>query len=213
MTGTLLATWRLEAEREFTALVIPDGCRDLIFKSPLGEKPYWFLSSLEDRTCGVPIKKGDIFTGYRLKPGTSVLEDGLLAAVRGEEFTHEDVCSRLDSLTTLSGSLAEALACLASGIGSVALAARRLGMNQRSLQRLMLQETGQPPVYWLQLARVRRAGRAVHGAKSLAEIAVVHDYADQSHMSREFKRWLAISPSALRKGATQSGQLREPGFS
>ena len=212
MTGSLLATWQLKAERDSTAFVVPDGCRDLILKRSRGEKPFWFLSSLEDRTYSVAIDRGDIYTGYRLKPGTIVNEDRLLTAVQGEVYLHEEVCFRLENFTTISDPLNEALTCLASGIGSVAGTARQLGLSQRNLQRLVLRGTGKPPVFWLQLARVRRAGRAVNGTESLAEIAYAYGYADQSHMTRDFKRWLDISPAALRTGAMQRRQLHESGF-
>ena len=212
MNNTLLATWHLKAQSSFTTLVIPDGCRDLIFKHPVGEKPSWFVSSLSDHTYDVEMAKGDVFTGYRLRPGTNVDETKIIAAVKGEELTLDDVGSVLESYTTLSDQLSEALDCLATGIKGVALAADQLGVSRRSLQRLLLQETGRSPVYWLQLARVRRAGRAVQETSSLAEIAYDNGFADQSHMNREFMRWLAITPSVLRTGAVQSKQLGGSGF-
>ncbi len=212
MSDTLLAKWHLQAQGDFITPVIPDGCRDLIFKHPAGERPLWFLSALSGCTYGVALGKGDIFIGYRLKPGTRIDGAGLVAAVSGKELEHEDVISRLENYTLLPERLKDALDCLASGIGNVAAAASLLGVSQRSLQRLVLRGTGQPPVYWLQLARVRRAGRAVQVAGMLAEIAFDCGYSDQSHMNRELMRWLGASPLALRAGAKQGGLLFEPGF-
>lgn len=211
-SGNLLAVWCLRAERAATALIVPDGCRDLIVKRPAGQRPYWFMSSLEDRTCAVPVGKGDVFTGYRLRPGAGVDVAGLYRSIRGDELSDHDICAGLDGFTRLSGRLADALACLASGVGSVAAAARLVGVGQRTLQRMIISETGRPPVFWLQLARVRTAGRAVRGAPSLAAVAFAHGYADQAHMSRDFRRWLDISPAGLRNGATQGEQLFQPGF-
>ncbi len=160
----------------------------------------------------MPVKNGDVYFGYRLTPGASILENKLLAAVQNEDFIHEDICSKLDSYTSLSVSVADALTCLASGVASVAKAAKQLGTNKRSLQRLILQHTSQTPVFWLQLARIRHAGRAVQEDMPLAEIALVLGFSDQSHMNREFQRWLGDSPLALRKGRVQNERLNEPGF-
>ncbi len=212
MSDTLLAKWHLRAQEDLIIPVIPDGCRDLIFKHPRGERPLWFLSALSGCTYGVALRRGDVFTGYRLKPGTRIDGAGLVAAVGGKEPEHEDVMSRIESCTLLPERLKDALDCLGSGIGSVAAAAALLGVSQRSLQRLVLGGTGHPPVYWLQLARVRGAGRAVREARPLAEIAFDFGYCDQSHMNREFMRWLGASPLALRAGARQGRQLFEPGF-
>jgi len=63
------------------------------------------------------------------------------------------------------------------------------------------------------LARVRKSARAVLGPRPLAEIAVNHRYADQAHMSREFKRWLNISPLKTKFEIEVLKQLSQPGYS
>ena len=213
MTETILEIWDSTAPQKMILPIIPDGCRDLIFKHSLGKKPCWFVWPLTNRTCDTSIKRGDVFKGYRLKPGTHIDIEKLLASVSGREFSTDDICDRLDSYTNLSASLEDALACLGSDISSVSQVARELGTNPRSLQRLLMKGTGKSPVYWLQLARVRKAGRAVQNGKALADIAVIHGYADQAHMSREFRRWLDVSPAQLKNGVMQGEQLFAKGFS
>ncbi|MBL4707587.1 MAG: AraC family transcriptional regulator [Flavobacteriales bacterium] len=213
MNTTLLAQWQSNSETNTTAIVIPDGCRDLIMRMSPGKTPYWFVSSLGSCTYTVSIKAGVFMQGFRLKPGVRIDEERLLASIQNQNIEFEDVYCRLASSVHLSPSVSEALDCLASDVGSVARAARELGVGQRSLQRLLTRETGQPPVYWMLLARVRKSARAVLGPRPLAEIAVNHRYADQAHMSREFKRWLNISPLKTKFEIEVLKQLSQPGYS
>ena len=50
MTINILDIWQSAPKTDTTAIVVPDGCRDLIVRKIPGEKPYWFLSSLEEHT-------------------------------------------------------------------------------------------------------------------------------------------------------------------
>ncbi len=221
---SLLSCWQMDADRDEKSLVIPDGCRDLIYKSSPGKRPVWFLSDLEDSSYQVPVAKGDVFRGYRLRPGANIQSEQLLWSLNGpegkgalpHELTAGDLASRLESFTELKRELDQALNCLASDVSSIAQVANLLGVSVRTLHRYIWQGTGRPPLFWLRLARVRKAGRAVTSscslAESLAEIAFDHGFSDQAHMSREFRKWLLITPSALRGGGTQGVQLLERGY-
>ncbi|MEH6631346.1 MAG: helix-turn-helix domain-containing protein [Halopseudomonas aestusnigri] len=202
MRNSLLAIWVTQAEQNTQALVLPDGCRDLIYKARSGEKPFWFVSDLENESCTVPINKGDYLKGFRLKPGVKISKQNLLSAMEELDPDNDSVLNRLDRYTGLTPSVEEALNCLASGVDSVAQAARLLGVSARTLQRLIQEATGKPPVFWHRLARVRKAGRALNcegeKATSLAELAFDRGFSDQAHMSREFRTWFGISPSNLR---------------
>ncbi|MFD2205616.1 helix-turn-helix domain-containing protein [Kiloniella antarctica] len=217
---SLLSYWKLDAERDEKSLVIPDGCRDLIFKICPGKRPIWFLSDLEDSTYQVPIAKGDRFRGYRLKPGTNVQDQQLLQSLNGlwddskamPALSGDDISSRLEAFTGLKRELDQALSCLASGVLNVDQAAKLLGVSVRTLHRHIRKETGKPPLFWIRLARIRKTGRALKCSRSLAEISYDYGFSDQAHMSREFQKWLSISPSALRLGGVQGKQLLELGY-
>lgn len=212
MADNLLDTWQDTPRTDRTAAIIPDGCRDLIMHSVPGMRPFWFISKLQDYTCAVPIKAGAIMTGFRLQPGVRIDEARLLASVQRRALHLTDIDHRISRFTFLSPAITEALECLASDIGSVAAAATQLGVSRRSLQRLLLHHTGRPPVYWMMLARVRRSARAALGPQPLAEIAADHGYADQAHMSRDFKRWLGTTPTCLRHDPQRRDQLQAPGY-
>lgn len=212
MTDTLLAAWRFEAQHDSFQLIIPDGCRDLILRQPAQGRAHWFVSSLDDCIRQVPVSRGEVFSGYRLKPGTILDEAALLASLPDDTVSHDVALSRLDDFTRLCDSTTEALTCLALCPGRVEAVATRLGVGLRTLQRTVLSKTGRSPVYWRQLARVRRAGRAVCGDGSLADIAAEFGFADQAHMSRELKRWLGVGAALLRRGCAQRGPLFQSGY-
>lgn len=91
---------------------------------------------------------------------------------------------------------------LGSGAGGLSLddVADRCGVSGRALRRHLTVETGLSPKRVDRLVRLRRALREVtQSAESLAAISAANDFADQAHMSREFRALLAASPDMLRR--------------
>lgn len=212
MNNNVLATWEFTTEIDASSIIVPDGCRDLIMHSAEKERPRWFVSSLYDQAQKMVLKKGSTMFGFRMKPGVRFDEQGLLASLQEKFCNVDDVNNLLDNYVVLNSSVEEALASLASDVKTVSHAARELGTSTRSLQRLIARETDRSPLYWMMLARARRAARALSGSYQLAEIAELHGYADQAHMSREFKRWFNVSPSNLRKTPAYLPQLVATGY-
>ena len=97
---------------------------------------------------------------------------------------------------------------MAGGEVAVAAVARRLGVSERTLHRDVVAATGLPPSV---LARVRRFRDAVMmlraGHSSLATVAAVCGYADQSHLTREVRRFAGLPPAAL-VAAGRGGELQ-----
>lgn len=209
----ILQSWRFCPERDTCSTVLPDGCRDLILRRASGGEPLWFISSLADRAYPVDCLAGEAFAGHRLLPGTRLPEAELLAALG----TVEDAAAALPLIAacgTLEVSLEEALAGLAES-PSVARARTRLGVSERSLERLVSTGTGRPPGYWLRLARVRRLARALLREREdwpLVELAAALGYADQAHMNRECRRWFGLAPGALRRQPELLALAAEPGY-
>ena len=212
MIENLLAIWTEKSSSDTTSVVIPDGCRDLILKTVAGEKPQWFVTSLYDQAKAVSLKGGSEMIGFRMKPGVYIEENKLLASVWDQYSDTNEVFCRLLDFTYRKAPVEEALDCLASDVGSVAQAAQLLGNSQRTLQRLLIKETGRSPSYWLMLARIRKAARAVLDPVPLVEIADKFGYADQSHMCKEFNRWFNIPPSALRNTPEYTHMLKDTGY-
>lgn len=212
MKTSVLATWKATTKTTVTSIVVPDGCRDLIMCSPMGEKPTWFVSPLFNGLHSISLASGTTMMGFRLRPGTIVNEEKLLASLSNRSYDFNEIYDRLDTFTTCKDAVEEALFCLASEGKSVALVAKELGTTPRTLQRLLIRETGRTPMFWMMLARARKAARALDSALSLVEIADLFGYADQAHMSRELKRWFSVSPAALRELPNILNQLYDKGY-
>ena len=83
--------------------------------------------------------------------------------------------------------------------GSVEGLAGRLGIGGRHLGRLFQRHLGMPPYEYLLNARVNRAETALKAGQRPVEAALVSGFADQSHMTRMFRRYRRISPGAFQK--------------
>ncbi|WP_020593920.1 helix-turn-helix domain-containing protein [Kiloniella laminariae] len=212
MTDIILDCWQSCAESDGIIPIIPDGCRDLVLKYSVNEKPEWFFSPLQDHTREVAVTSGVLMKGYRLHPAVKIQESEILANIDGKHLEEGDIRCLLNDFSVLERATEEALICLSSDIDTVEQASRRLGMSQRSLQRLLREQTGKPPSFWLQLARVRRTARNIQLVPSLAELADVSGYSDQAHMTREFQRWFRVSPARMRLGGAEFEQLLVPAF-
>ncbi|NQZ83448.1 MAG: AraC family transcriptional regulator [Colwellia sp.] len=212
MNNNLLAKWEFSTDIDSTALIVPDGCRDLILQVTEGDRPRWFVSSLYDQSKSQSIQARSVMNGFRFKPGVGVKTESLLNSISNIYFDDDEVFNRIDDFTYRNYCVAEALEYLASGVKSVACAATEIGVSQRTLQRLLSRETNRSPIYWLMLARVRRAARALAEPIPLIEIADSFGYSDQAHMSREFKHWFNVSPSVLRQSPAILNQLNHLGY-
>jgi AraC-like DNA-binding protein len=178
------------------ARVFPDGCRDVIWICLPGQVPKWKLSSLDLSLRVVQGAAGAELRGFRLAPGTEVDLAALFAGL------HPDQPDRAEA--AIAGAVhlpADTMAMLQAFREDPALSgaaqARRLGISQRSLQRLSLAHTGQPPLFWLRLIRLRQALAAARDGTPLAEAAADAGYADQAHFTREARRFHGAPPGRL----------------
>ena len=208
----LLAQWQTSVTEKSNAIILPDGCRDLILKTVNNGRPQWHISPLFDQAKTVPLEAHSTFTGFRLKPGVSIAHEQLLSVLEQHEESIDDISTLLSDYTHVKSSVDEALNCLATEVDSVKQAAQELGVSPRTLQRIIVNNTSKSPTYWILLARARRAARALTTSMSFAELAEIHGYADQSHMNREIKRWFNTTPSAIRATPSIVSQLYSKGY-
>lgn len=92
----------------------------------------------------------------------------------------------------------------AVAIGDVA---RRLNWNVRTLHRQFLGACGYGPKHFQRIMRVQAALRAAHGGGSrrLGELASAAGYADQAHMTRDFRAITGFTPAAYFADKAQPG--------
>ncbi|WP_053384043.1 helix-turn-helix transcriptional regulator [Leucobacter celer] len=75
--------------------------------------------------------------------------------------------------------------------------ADRLGYSERHLRRRVLRSFGYGYAALRRVLRAARAGELIRTETMLAEVAQLAGYADQPHMTREFKRVIGATPAQL----------------
>jgi len=85
-------------------------------------------------------------------------------------------------------------------VGSVSALARRVGVDASHLSRVMRQRFGATAHGLIEWGRVERAVELIEGTRmELGRIALEAGFSDQAHMTRVVKRWLGVTPGALRR--------------
>jgi len=74
--------------------------------------------------------------------------------------------------------------------------ARETGLSSRGLHKRFVHKLGLSPKLWLQLGRFDAVLRHRPATGSLADLAANFGYADQAHMTAEFRRFSGLSPLA-----------------
>jgi len=88
----------------------------------------------------------------------------------------------------------------------VGAVARALGMSERHLHRLFLEQVGLSPS---QFRRIRRLERVIDAMRRLppdppmAPLALDHGFFDQAHMNHELKDLTGMTPVALHRSVAQ----------
>lgn len=206
---TLAQVWHHSGQLGASGPILPDGCRDLIVTEVEGQRLSWQVSKLFDEPhqpeC-ITVKR---MIGFRLKPGAQLNEPALLAALNGlKSWDQASICERLAEHTNLNNRVSEALGCIAEEQLPIAASAGALGVTLKTLQRTLARHTNRSPVYWRQLARIRKAARHIETAENWADFALDNGFSDQAHMTREFQRWFGTSPMqfAANTGFKQQAQ-------
>jgi len=102
-----------------------------------------------------------------------------------------------DEVATLRAVVSERL----PGTVSIAELARVVGLSEQHFFRVFRETFDTTPYDYLQGQRIERAYElVVMTAKSLAEIAMLTGFSDQSHLTRSFKRRFNAPPSKFRHG-------------
>lgn len=212
MSPILLQHWQFTADGQIRTPVLPDGCRDLIVKTDTRGEPIWFVSDLAETTQWVECEAGQAFAGFRLHPAVQIADRDLLAAFGQYDGRENEaqLIGRLEEFVHFNTNLSEVLDALASALPKRDIA-RRLAVSERTLERLVIQATGKTPLFWKNLARARRAARQLSAQQPLAELAADSGYADQAHMTRDFRKWFGATPGHFLRNTELSGLVRASG--
>ena len=123
--------------------------------------------------------------------------------------TFDDFAAQAEAkLTSLplpdaAGTVQAAIAGMESGaLASLDAAADAAGITVRTLDRRFERATGLTAAMYLRLVRFHRARDAIKaGAERLSDVAAEAGYADQAHMTRDFRRFAGETPKLVRQPA------------
>ncbi len=198
--------WEQEVFTDRVQHVLPDGHADLI----VYESGRIEVVGLHDRVALPILTGGTRVHGVRLRPeavGPAFRSSG--AALRNVTVDADDVfgareAARLADRRRIDrwiGSIvpddrtAAAVRLLASH--TVAETAERLGITDRHLRRVLLNDVGLAPKPYQRVLRLRRFLAAAETRPDIAAAAAAAGYVDQSHLTRETHALAGQTPAQL----------------
>ncbi|MBW1601006.1 helix-turn-helix transcriptional regulator [Streptomyces sp. JJ66] len=207
---------RAAADQPGSALVLPDGCMDLIWHDGL-----LLVAGPDSRAQAGAERPGDRWTGLRFAPGTGpavlgvpahelrdqrVPLDALWPGARVRRLTEyvagaADRGAALEAVAASVGAvpdpLARAVAAALDAGRTVADVARAAHLSPRQLHRRSLDAFGYGPKTLARVLRLQRALASAYAGRALADVAVHAGYADQAHLSREVRALAGVPLTRL----------------
>lgn len=195
--------WAFRSDAPTDTVVLPDGCVDIIVSWQGESVESVWATSLDLGPRQVSLRAGSKLRGFRFRPGTVVDTEALHRASVNELIDEVEAFGRVDV------DCVNATSELAAG-GRLRDVARAIGVSPRTLQRRLRQRELAPPEFWRSLGRARRAALELCGDGALVEIAAACGFSDQAHMTRELKRWFAMTPAQLRSAPEVLRSIAQP---
>ncbi|MBO3737459.1 helix-turn-helix domain-containing protein [Actinoplanes flavus] len=228
LRGSVVCLWRrTPSAGDSPALVLPDGCVDLIWEQGRGA----FLAGPDTGPMPATIPAGKTMMGVRLRPGAGGPLLGMpldplrnlrvdLSDLRPEAARRlpDDLppAEALHRLVTISGGFAEdrppdpAMLAAARWLDDphtqVHDLSARLDIGDRQLRRRFTAAVGYGPKVLHRVLRFRRFLDLLDSAGGLGELAVRAGYVDQAHLSRETVALAGLPPAALARTVKARGK-------
>jgi AraC-like DNA-binding protein len=202
--------------------IIPDGCADIMTYNDqpphvAGPDTITRLAPLSDglTITGIRLKPGGVRAVFgcsaalivngeaplaAISPGAVALHSALMTAgdIRSRHLLLSDWVRKVITHASASD-LAVMAACqhlIAYPNFEIDVLAQQFDWNARTMRRHFIQGCGYGPKHFQRIMRVQRAIRAMQTADTrLANIAATAGYADQAHMSRDFRSITGFTPA------------------
>lgn len=208
------AFWR--SEKSLGATVPADGCVDVILRDDritvAGPSTRWIATAPDGGSGSIGLRLPPGFAGHVLRTSLADLADRVVpledvahcsAAVefRGALARLEDGRGSIEAAAELVGritaadSAATVIRRRAIRAVPAAAVAVELGVSERTLRRRMLSTFGYGYATLVRIERAGRARRFLSAGAAVAETATAAGFADQPHLTREFRRLVGASPA------------------
>jgi AraC-like DNA-binding protein len=123
-----------------------------------------------------------------------------------------DLLERLDDASMKRRVREQIVRMLPNGEPRRSALAKALGVSERTLQRRLADERAHLNVLIESTRRELAQEHLANGRLSMAEVAYLLGFADQSNFFRSFKRWFATSPGEFRRRLREdASRLHQPG--
>jgi AraC-like DNA-binding protein len=219
LAGAIACVWTHGADAGgHVQRVVPDGCVDLIW---MGNRLDVVGPDTTARLAALP--PGSRITGIRARPGAARLLLGDLPATELRDLqvggldvwgaSVRDTVDRLGEFPDRAGRILEEFACSrlseyrpdpaltpvvaaldAPAPPPIPALADTLGLSERQLRRRVTAAVGYGPQTLTGVLRFQRATRLGVERGGLAGLAHTAGYADQAHLTREFRRLAGMTP-------------------
>lgn len=198
--------WEQRVARARVQRVLPDGHADLLFYES-GEVE---IVGLADVVALPELPAGTALSGVRLRPeavGAALRTPA--STLRNLTVPAEDVFGARQARRLVDPRYLDAWVRAIQPDRRVAAALKLLDahpveevadlltVSSRHLRRVLLAQVGLAPKAFQQVLRLQRFVRAADGGAALATAAADAGYADQSHLSREVRRFADVTPAHL----------------
>ncbi len=208
-------------------MLLPEGCIDVVLEQTWQRTRVTVYGSVTARTT-LALTPGARYVGVQFRPAATrhfldvaahVLTD---CALDGHGIVRWDMAPVLDArdpreaIVRLDAALGRHLArvqpessridrlvaTLEAAHGRLRIddLAHRFGVSRRQLERDFLDTVGLAPKAFADILRFCHASRLVSARLPLALAAQYAGYADQSHLTREFRRFAGLTPTAYARG-------------
>jgi hypothetical protein len=196
-------------EDNFVHRTIPDGCWDFRFLKRQGTI-YVFITGARTHPFEIPYQKNDEmlsieFKPYAFLPGLPAIElldsKTFLLHEKSSFFLGEKRFGipTFENAESLVKELTQKKAVANNPIVEAVVEGKPQEFGKRSIQRHFRQATGMTWKLYQQIKRVQHAIKLLKQGLAPLEVAFEMGYADQSHMTRSFKKIIGKTPSELMK--------------
>lgn len=152
----------------------------------------------------IPISKSNPIEVRELLPDFDCLEDKLKASisfVRRHEILEEYLLSQITQKNNVENILSCAVRLLieSNGVIPIEKLAEEVGYSARYLRQLFTNYIGHSSKDLASMIRMQKTLQCLleHPDQSLSDIAIKYGFSDQSHMNREFKKYMGVTARTI----------------